>query len=191
MCHEKSCLAEYMALAVAAQQTELDATRTQLNATKTTCAGNEQTIADLQEKLADLETSCTDMSEKNKALEAACEAADERYKKEMALRKKYFNLVQELRGNIRVLCRVRPLLPNCDPRDAGFNPTFADVGDINLHETKKGTQKTYTQQHAFEFDRVFPPESGQDIVFQVVTAARAGGVCSEQRAIVKSLYLNQ
>merc|ERR1712060_651848 len=34
----------------------------------------------------------------------------EKYKKELSLRRKYFNLVQELRGNIRVFCRVRPLL---------------------------------------------------------------------------------
>merc|ERR1719373_1313575 len=35
----------------------------------------------------------------------------EKYKRELSLRRKYFNIVQELRGNIRVFCRVRPLLP--------------------------------------------------------------------------------
>merc|ERR1719361_2814288 len=35
----------------------------------------------------------------------------DKYKREMSLRRKYFNQLQELRGNIRVFCRVRPLLP--------------------------------------------------------------------------------
>lgn len=35
----------------------------------------------------------------------------ERYKKEMAERRRLHNLVQELRGNIRVYCRARPPLP--------------------------------------------------------------------------------
>jgi hypothetical protein len=33
-------------------------------------------------------------------------------KKEVAERKRLHNLVQELRGNIRVFCRVRPLSGN-------------------------------------------------------------------------------
>lgn len=31
-----------------------------------------------------------------------------KYKKEMSERRKYYNLVQQLKGNIRVYCRVRP-----------------------------------------------------------------------------------
>merc|ERR1712154_155559 len=34
-----------------------------------------------------------------------------KYKRELSLRRKYFNMVQDLRGNIRVFCRFRPLLP--------------------------------------------------------------------------------
>jgi len=34
----------------------------------------------------------------------------EKYKRELTLRRKYFNTLQDMRGNIRVFCRVRPLL---------------------------------------------------------------------------------
>ena len=34
---------------------------------------------------------------------------DEEYRKETYLRKKYFNDIQDMKGKIRVLCRVRPL----------------------------------------------------------------------------------
>ena len=34
-----------------------------------------------------------------------------KYKRELSFRRKYFNMVQDLRGNIRVFCRFRPLLP--------------------------------------------------------------------------------
>ena len=33
-----------------------------------------------------------------------------KYKKEMALRKRYHNELVELKGNIRVYCRVRPVI---------------------------------------------------------------------------------
>ena len=41
--------------------------------------------------------------------EALIKKLQEDYLKEMRLRKQYYNKIQELRGNIRVFCRVRPL----------------------------------------------------------------------------------
>ena len=41
--------------------------------------------------------------------EALIKKLQQDYLKEMKLRKEYFNKIQELRGNIRVFCRVRPL----------------------------------------------------------------------------------
>jgi hypothetical protein len=42
---------------------------------------------------------------------AANSGLKEKYIKEMKERKRLFNMLQELRGNIRVVCRARPLMP--------------------------------------------------------------------------------
>eukprot|EP00667_Euglena_gracilis_P016045 EG_transcript_16719 len=78
-------------------------------------------------------------------LEAEHQVTMARYKQEMAERRRLFNLVQELRGSIRVFCRVRPLLKDCDPPDAVFNPQFDEREDgvIRLCEQKRGAEKVY------------------------------------------------
>jgi kinesin family member C2/C3 len=81
----------------------------------------------------------------------------ENYKREVKERKRLFNLVQELKGNIRVLCRVRPIskseLANGSKAVCKFTPEEITIaGD-------KGKVKTW------EFDRVFDTNSTQDEVF--------------------------
>jgi hypothetical protein len=47
------------------------------------------------------------------------------YRTELNLRRTLHNQLQELRGNIRVLCRVRPLLPGEQKRrKSGLNPAL-------------------------------------------------------------------
>ena len=47
------------------------------------------------------------------------------YRTELNLRRTLHNQLQELRGNIRVLCRVRPLLPGEHKRRrGGLNPAL-------------------------------------------------------------------
>eukprot|EP01052_Picozoa_sp_SAG31_P047888 SAG31_NODE_9777_length_1229_cov_0.790265_1_plen_120_part_10 len=45
------------------------------------------------------------------------------YRQEWALRKKYYNQVQDLKGNIRVYARCRPLL--------SFEPGYADQSNVD------------------------------------------------------------
>eukprot|EP00668_Euglena_longa_P034863 GGOE01044756.1.p1 GENE.GGOE01044756.1~~GGOE01044756.1.p1 ORF type:complete len:637 (+),score=228.55 GGOE01044756.1:161-2071(+) len=103
-------------------------------------------------------------------LEAEHETTVVRYKQEMQERRRLFNQVQELRGSIRVFCRVRPLLKGCDPPDAIFNPQFddQDEGIIRLVEQRRGNEKVYQKDHRFEFDKVFTDRSTQDQVFDEV-----------------------
>jgi hypothetical protein len=78
------------------------------------------------------------------------------YAKEVRARKDLFNLVQELKGNIRVYCRVRP--PNdrekADPttRDA---ISYPDEGSMVVaNEERKAT-------HPFDFEQIFRPGTTQ------------------------------
>ncbi|CAN9506562.1 unnamed protein product [Ophioblennius macclurei] len=86
-----------------------------------------------------------------------------KYRREMNLRKKCHNELVRLKGNIRVLCRVRPV-SQVEQDSAHFQTTLSfDSEDAAvLHLSSKGKVTT------FELDRVFPPQATQEEVFQEV-----------------------
>lgn len=86
-----------------------------------------------------------------------------KYKREMNLRKKCHNELVRLKGNIRVFCRVRPVSQEeQDSADAKTMLSFDSDDDSILYLSNKGKVMT------FELDRVFPPKSTQEEVFQEV-----------------------
>ncbi|KAM8832245.1 kinesin-like protein KIF25 isoform 2-T2 [Spinachia spinachia] len=82
--------------------------------------------------------------------------------------------LQELRGNIRVHCRVRPLLPfDYGPLStSGSRPTSSEevVSVVSNDTVMVNCMKTGmpTQNKLFEFERVHGPEDSQEAVFQEV-----------------------
>ena len=77
----------------------------------------------------------------------------------MSLRKKLHNQLVELRGNIRVFCRVRPPISE---DGNGSNTTIVvhpDRDDDGLLYVHRGNRKV------FEMDKVFGPDSKQEEVF--------------------------
>merc|ERR1711939_237708 len=86
----------------------------------------------------------------------------DKYKRELTLRRKYFNQVQGLRGNIRVFCRQRPLLPFELKKGAkACTIVEAASGAITVnYKSKRGDPA----KERFEFDRVFDVTSTQDEV---------------------------
>eukprot|EP00112_Aurelia_sp_Birch-Aquarium-sp1_P022068 Seg61.8 transcript_id=Seg61.8/GoldUCD/mRNA.D3Y31 product="Kinesin-like protein KIFC3" protein_id=Seg61.8/GoldUCD/D3Y31 len=87
----------------------------------------------------------------------------ERYRKEMRLRKKYFNQVVELKGNIRVFCRVRPVIKEDGSGQQSANViSYDDEDDAVINVEHRGNNKE------FEVDRVFKPNSTQTEVFNEV-----------------------
>ncbi|EJD48271.1 C-terminal kinesin [Auricularia subglabra TFB-10046 SS5] len=88
------------------------------------------------------------------------------------MRRKLHNMVQELKGNIRVFCRVRPALPSDaapELADVAF-PDRRDHREIVLassSESATGAERRETWN--FAFDRVFEPASSQQEVFEEVS----------------------
>eukprot|EP00899_Mesostigma_viride_P014669 jgi/Mesvir1/23202/Mv22665-RA.1 len=83
-----------------------------------------------------------------------------KYKKEAKERKKLFNQLQELKGNIRVFCRVRPLTSMELERTHNNSSTCSFVDEDEIVLTSDRSQKS------FEFDRVFQPHETQEEVFK-------------------------
>lgn len=82
-----------------------------------------------------------------------------KYKKEMTLRKKLHNELVDLKGNIRVYCRVRPVIKEDGGGKTAENViSFDEDDDGILNVLSKGTNKP------FEMDKVFKPESTQEQV---------------------------
>ncbi|KAL8119523.1 kinesin-like protein KIN-14C [Apium graveolens] len=90
------------------------------------------------------------------------------------LRKKLHNTILELKGNIRVFCRVRPLLPDdshgTDPAVAF--PTSGELVGRGIDLIQSG------QKYPFTFDKVFSYDASQQDVFveisQLVQSALDG-----------------
>ncbi|XP_038583196.1 kinesin-like protein KIF25 [Micropterus salmoides] len=107
-------------------------------------------------------------------LERSVEEERERCRAERQRRKELHNTVVELRGNIRVHCRVRPVLPfdHIQSSSSGSQPLSSEevvcaISDdtVMVNCIKPGVQ---VHNKMFEFERVHGPEDSQDAVFQEV-----------------------
>jgi len=81
------------------------------------------------------------------------------YAAEMKLRKQLYNQIQELKGNIRVYCRVRPMVDS-EKTKYQVVTTFPNDGEVCVVDSDKGKNRN------FEFDQVFNMESNQEKVFE-------------------------
>lgn len=101
------------------------------------------------EKLTKFEKELGCILEANRSLQEDCH-------RERLLRKKYYNLVEELKGKIRVFCRIRP----ASKSERMSNEIIAKCSDpytIAL-ESAKGHKE-------YQFDRVFTPDNTQEEIF--------------------------
>eukprot|EP00638_Chattonella_subsalsa_P004606 CAMPEP_0117749586 /NCGR_PEP_ID=MMETSP0947-20121206/9819_1 /TAXON_ID=44440 /ORGANISM="Chattonella subsalsa, Strain CCMP2191" /LENGTH=1802 /DNA_ID=CAMNT_0005567507 /DNA_START=464 /DNA_END=5872 /DNA_ORIENTATION=- len=108
---------------------------------------NDRTAEELQKQILDLKKTVKETEEK---------------------RRQMHNLLQELKGNIRVYCRVRPFLPNDNvPSNAPVAPLAkADGSSITLR--RMDINGVVCEKHMFVFDQSLSPSAGQDEVFHFV-----------------------
>ncbi|XP_039624903.1 kinesin-like protein KIFC1 [Polypterus senegalus] len=125
--------------------------------------------AELLEKGEQLETAKQEIVSLKSMLS---EVSEKLHKGEMD-RRKLHNQILELKGNIRVFCRVRPLLSS-DHADKIEHVQFPnnDEKSILLARTEEshiGRDGKDQLKYNFSFDRVFPPYSSQQEVFEEIS----------------------
>ncbi|KAL4803468.1 P-loop containing nucleoside triphosphate hydrolase protein [Aspergillus unguis] len=141
----------------------------------------ESTISALKARIEFLESGREEQSEaferlNQQMMDAAAEtnAAKEKLRREETLRRKLHNQVQELKGNIRVFCRVRPTLPN-EGVSNGAQFTYPDETEdskeINIvgPEEKSSLGAVTRKNHNFSFDHVFGPSAQNSDVFDEIS----------------------
>lgn len=80
------------------------------------------------------------------------------YKDEVVARKKAHNAIQDLKGKIRVFCRVRPMLDFESSKGQSFALNFPD--ELTIAHPWKDEKKP----REYGFDAVFGPGASQDSV---------------------------
>lgn len=146
----------------------------------TTIHSLEHTLASLRARILFLESGSKAQSDSFAEMEARLEEAlnsardsKEKLIKEESIRRNLFNQIQELKGNIRVMCRVRPILSETEGDSA--NIKYPDAGkeskELELlgKEEKSSLGNVSRKIHSFSFDRVFGPESQNQDVFEEIS----------------------
>jgi len=116
----------------------------------------------LKERIRAEEEKAVQNGEESKKLQISLESQIQEGRAE---RRKMHNLIQELRGNVRVFARIRPFLSG-DNAKPGAESCVVPKSETSL---KIMMDEKGTQEHKFSFDRVFPPSAGQDDVFTEVS----------------------
>lgn len=102
------------------------------------------------------------------SLQQEVDEISERWWKEVEERRKLFNQLQEIRGNVRVFCRCRP------PRDGreAIAVDFPDYQETMAKPSEFNRPRMITLSNGkdFEFDRVFSMEEGQEAVYEDISA---------------------
>lgn len=83
---------------------------------------------------------------------------EDNFKQEQSLRKKYYNMIEDMKGKIRVFARCRPLSSSELERGNSSVIKFIDEYTMEL-QTSKGIRP-------FSYDQIFSPANTQDQVFE-------------------------
>ncbi|KAM0249338.1 hypothetical protein ACHAQJ_009099 [Trichoderma viride] len=114
----------------------------------------------------------TAMESKLQEAVRVAEEARQKLMKEETERRVLFNKYQELKGNIRVMCRVRPPLGDGEGQVAQLAyPDDKTSAEILVAGPEEKTSLGIVQRknYPFEFDRVFTPEIRNDEIFDEIS----------------------
>eukprot|EP00026_Physarum_polycephalum_P003420 Phypoly_transcript_03431.p1 GENE.Phypoly_transcript_03431~~Phypoly_transcript_03431.p1 ORF type:complete len:769 (+),score=259.97 Phypoly_transcript_03431:195-2309(+) len=93
-------------------------------------------------------------------LDKTSSEAIKKYKKEVVKNRKLYNEIQELKGNIRVYCRVRPLSNDELARNDDNVVSFPEENVMLVNNPQTNQKKS------FEFEKIYNPELQQEAIFK-------------------------
>lgn len=99
-----------------------------------------------------------EMKQEIEELKATKLHMEARIRTEVAQRKKLHNIVEDMKGKVRVFCRIRPLIKSEVDKECQIVATQIDEFNLNL-ETEYGPK-------VFPYDSCFGPTSTQDQIFE-------------------------
>nr|AAQ79778.1 XCTK2-like motor protein [Gallus gallus] len=164
----------------------LEAAEAQLHQTKAVLAQSDSEVAELRLRAESQARRLREQEELHKAEVAELRAQNqtqsqrlqEKEEQQHALemeRRRLHNLVQELKGNIRVFCRVRPLLAAEKEKQKGMEHLHFPPQDnktlvlLREEESHIGRERKEDLKYDFSFDRVFRPSASQEEVFEDIS----------------------
>lgn len=143
-------MAEAAAAAAMTLQAEKDAAATALEEEKVAAAQAQEAAVELMQQ----------------SMQAQVDENRRLYVKESSLRKRVHNELMDLKGNIRVYCRVRPVL-EFEKKNNGAEMA-ADVTEYPVSNEITLTRDA-ASSNRFEFDTVFQPSTTQEEVFEDIS----------------------
>uniref|UniRef100_UPI00398F200D carboxy-terminal kinesin 2-like n=1 Tax=Pristiophorus japonicus TaxID=55135 RepID=UPI00398F200D len=136
------------------------------------CAGE---CAAMQNKLVQKAACITEQQATIASLREVAVNREERLHRTEQERRRLHNTVQELKGNIRVICRIRPFLDS-EKKDGSeiehvqFSPNDEKVITLSkMEESHVGRDRKGEVRHDFSFDHVFQPMASQKDVFEEIS----------------------
>ena len=114
----------------------------------------------LRESSADVERRERATAEIIQRQRETVETLEAKYKEESALRKRYFNQIEDMKGKIRVFARTRPLSEKEKKENQAFSLAFPDAFTMEHPWRDERAPRSYA------FDRAFGADASQAEVFE-------------------------
>ncbi|GKV30251.1 hypothetical protein SLEP1_g39083 [Rubroshorea leprosula] len=156
-------------LQVSELETKFEAVKKDLADAESSLAVKNAELAELQTNLKELEElreMKEDIDRKNEQTAAILKMQGTQlaelealYKEEQVLRKRYFNTIEDMKGKIRVFCRLRPLIEKEEAEKQRQSLSSLDEFTVE-HPWKDDKAKQYV------YDRVFDVNATQEDVFE-------------------------
>jgi len=158
--HKASAEKDKKVLALSDQVADLQSQLAeQLDEVKGAAAATQE-LEELRELKADVDRKDKAAAEIIKQQKDSIEELEGKYREEQTLRKRYFNMMEDMKGKIRVFARTRPLSSKETSESQAFAMAIPD--EFTMEHPWKEEKKP----RSYQFDRVFGANASQEEVFE-------------------------